>query len=84
MILNINTEAYWELGDFIFDNLPNKAIESGIFNIRDYFGEELTNVKSLEFLTGFTLNAPVTGGATSDSTIQGTGAITYVTVAVTT
>lgn len=35
-------------------------------------------------LTGFTLNAPAVGASTSDSTIQGTGAITYVTVPVTT
>lgn len=35
-------------------------------------------------LTGFTLNAPVSGASTSDSTIQGTGPITYVVVPVTT
>lgn len=35
-------------------------------------------------LTGFTFNAPATGAATTDSTIQGTGALTYVTVPVTT
>lgn len=35
-------------------------------------------------LTGFTLNAPNTGASTSDSTIQGTGAITRTVVPVTT
>jgi hypothetical protein len=35
-------------------------------------------------LTGFTLNAPVTGASTSDSTIQGTGALAFVSVPVTT
>lgn len=33
-------------------------------------------------LTGFTLNAPATGASTSDSTIQGTGAITRTVVPV--
>lgn len=33
-------------------------------------------------LTGFTLNAPVTGASTSDSTIQGTGGLTRVVVPV--
>lgn len=51
--LNINSNSYWDLGDFIFDNLPNKSLE--IFNIRDFFGEKPTNIKSLKFLTGFTL-----------------------------
>lgn len=35
-------------------------------------------------LTNFTLNAPVTGAATTDATISGNGALTYVKVPVTT
>lgn len=41
-----------ELGCFLYDN----NIKLPVFgNIRDFFGNEPTNIKSLNFLTGYTL-----------------------------
>lgn len=47
-------DGYWELGDFLFIN--GAAIESKPWvDIKDFFGPTKTNIKSLRFLSGFTL-----------------------------
>lgn len=52
--LNIQ-EHYWELSDFIFINSEHLRLFPILGNVRDFFGEEPTNIKELEFLTGYTL-----------------------------
>lgn len=52
---NVDVEdGYWELGDFIFLNAAH-IHKNEFLDIKDFFGNRKTNVKGLEFLSGFTL-----------------------------
>ncbi len=47
-------DGYWELGDFIFLN-GSAITHKPWVDIKDFFGPTKTNIKSLRFLSGFTL-----------------------------
>ena len=47
---------YEDFGDFLFWNITDEnknALKN--FNVRDFFGGELTNINKLDFLTGYIL-----------------------------
>lgn len=46
--------GYWELGDFLFMNAPLPQCLHW-FDVKEFFGMESTNVRSLNFLTGYNL-----------------------------
>lgn len=48
--------GWWEFGDFLYYNVEAlEGIPSRLFDLKDFFGEEPTNIKQLEFLTGYIL-----------------------------
>lgn len=47
-------DGYWELGEFVFINAA--FLDNCKFlDIKNFFGPTKTNIKSLDFLSGFTL-----------------------------
>lgn len=52
--LNIG-DGYWELGEFIAINAKHLDDKLKVLDIKNFFGTGKTNIKSLEFLSGFTL-----------------------------
>lgn len=48
-------EGYWFLGDFIYFNCRFILNSKIIGDVKNFFGPENTNIKTHEFLTGFTL-----------------------------